>query len=67
MLTKFLQEYIMGLLFYYDLRSQPCRSVYLFLKANGIKYESKLIELPNGKMTVDILVYVFYIKELDIA
>ncbi|KAH3851693.1 glutathione S-transferase theta-1-like [Dreissena polymorpha] len=39
----------MVLEFYYDLLSQPCRAVYLFLKAAGIKFEPKVIDLMKGE------------------
>lgn len=39
----------MVLRFYYDLMSQPCRAVYLFLKVNSIPFESKLIALRKGE------------------
>lgn len=35
--------------FYYDLLSQPCRAIYVFLKAAGVQFEPKLIELTKGK------------------
>lgn len=39
----------MVLEFYYDLLSQPCRAVYLFLRANDVNFETKLVDLLNGK------------------
>ncbi|KAL4224352.1 Glutathione S-transferase theta-1 [Mactra antiquata] len=35
--------------FYYDLLSQPCRAVYMFLQGTGIEYEKKPIELVKGE------------------
>jgi len=37
---------------FYDLFSQPCRAVVLFLEANKIPYESVLISLTEGTSTV---------------
>ena len=34
---------------FYDLLSQPCRAVVLFLEVNKIPYESVLISLREGK------------------
>lgn len=39
----------MVLVFYYDLLSQPCRSVYLLLKSTGVQFESKELELFKGE------------------
>lgn len=33
---------------YLDLRSQPCRSVFLFARAVGIPFEFKLVDLSKG-------------------
>ena len=38
----------MVLIYYYDLMSQPCRALYIFLKMAGIPFESRTIAL--GKM-----------------
>ncbi len=35
----------MPLTYYYDLMSQPCRAVYIFLKMTGIPYQAKEIAL----------------------
>jgi glutathione S-transferase len=35
----------MPLIYYYDLMSQPCRALYIFLKMTGISYQSKEIAL----------------------
>jgi glutathione S-transferase len=35
----------MPLLYYFDLMSQPCRAVYIFLKMTGIPYQAKEIAL----------------------
>ena len=45
----------MVLQFYYDLLSQPCRSVYLFLKATGIEFEAKELELLKGICVLIVL------------
>ena len=37
---------------FYDLISQPCRAVVLFLEANKIPYESVLISFEEGTSTV---------------
>lgn len=39
----------MVLEFYYDLLSQPCRAVYIFLKASGVPFEAKILELRKGE------------------
>lgn len=36
---------------YYDLLSQPCRAVLLFLKCTGIPYVEKPVALRNGEQT----------------
>ena len=43
----------MPLVFYYDLMSQPCRAVYIFLKASGIPFESKEIALRKLEQTTE--------------
>ncbi len=35
----------MPLSYYYDLMSQPCRAVYIFLKMTSISYQSKEVAL----------------------
>ena len=35
---------------FYDLLSQPCRAVILFLEANKIPYETVVISLVEGKV-----------------
>jgi len=46
----------MVLTFYYDLLSQPCRAVYMFLKAADIEFESKVLQLTKGEhMTPEVL------------
>ncbi len=35
----------MPLVYYYDLMSQPCRALYIFLKMTGISYQGKEIAL----------------------
>lgn len=39
----------MPLSFYYDLMSQPCRAVYIFLKMTGIPYQAKEIALRKAE------------------
>nr|QGA31151.1 glutathione transferase theta 1 [Pardosa pseudoannulata] len=39
----------MGLKVYYDLMSQPCRALIMFLKLNNIPFESKVIALRKGE------------------
>ncbi|OWF55350.1 glutathione S-transferase theta-1-like [Mizuhopecten yessoensis] len=39
----------MVLTFYYDLLSQPCRAVYIFMKMNNIPFETKTINLLRGE------------------
>lgn len=39
----------MALKYYFDLMSQPSRAVYIFLKANNIKFEPKPIALRKGE------------------
>ena len=43
----------MPLIFYYDLMSQPCRALYIFLKMTGISFESKEIALRKLEHTTD--------------
>jgi glutathione S-transferase len=43
----------MPLVFYYDLMSQPCRALYIFLKMTGIPFESKEIALRNLEQMSD--------------
>lgn len=43
----------MGLVFYYDLMSQPCRALYIFLKMAGIPFESKQIALRKLEHMTD--------------
>ena len=43
----------MPLLYYYDLMSQPCRALYIFLKAAGIPFQSKEIALRKGEHMTD--------------
>ncbi|CAF0885165.1 unnamed protein product [Adineta ricciae] len=43
----------MPLIFYYDLMSQPCRALYIFLKMTGIPFESKEIALRKLENTTD--------------
>lgn len=38
----------MALKFYYDLMSQPSRTVYMFLKLNKISFEDKKVALRKG-------------------
>lgn len=46
---KSLQVAVMALQFYGDLNSQPCRSVYIFLKKNNIPFEYKEVRLFMGE------------------
>ncbi|XP_076435268.1 glutathione S-transferase theta-1-like [Babylonia areolata] len=39
----------MALFYYYDLMSQPCRALYMFLRLNKIPYEDKLVALRKGE------------------
>lgn len=39
----------MVLEFYYDLKSQPCRAIFLFLKGTGIQFEAHPLELFKGE------------------
>ena len=43
----------MPLVFYYDLMSQPCRALYIFLKMAGIPYEPKEIALRKMEHQTD--------------
>ena len=46
-------EFQMPLIFYYDLMSQPCRALYIFLKMTGIPFESKEIALRKLEHMTD--------------
>ncbi|KAL8576061.1 hypothetical protein ACOMHN_001411 [Nucella lapillus] len=39
----------MALRYYYDLMSQPCRALYMFLRLNKIPYEDKPVALRKGE------------------
>ncbi|XP_032931718.1 glutathione S-transferase theta-2B [Catharus ustulatus] len=39
----------MGLELYLDLRSQPCRALYIFARSNNIPFEFKHVELAKGE------------------
>ncbi|XP_076453326.1 glutathione S-transferase theta-1-like [Babylonia areolata] len=39
----------MALKYYYDLMSQPCRAVYMFLRLNKIRYEDKPLAVRKGE------------------
>ncbi len=43
----------MPLVFYYDLMSQPCRALYIFLKMTDIPFESKEIALRKLEQMTD--------------
>ncbi|UJR08685.1 hypothetical protein I4U23_012943 [Adineta vaga] len=43
----------MTLKFYYDLMSQPCRALYIFLKMTGIPYEAKEVALRKLEHMTD--------------
>lgn len=40
----------MPLKFYGNLLSQPCRAIFIFLKANQIPYEFKFIDMAKGML-----------------
>jgi hypothetical protein len=40
----------MSLKFYGNLLSQPCRAIFLFLKANEIPYEFKFVDMAQGML-----------------
>lgn len=48
-----------GLKVYFDLMSQPCRAVMLFLKVNNISFSEKPIDLRHGECCLnhDIMRY----------
>ncbi len=35
--------------YYYDLMSQPCRALYIFLRINNIPFEDKEIAIRKGE------------------
>lgn len=41
------------LTYYYDLMSQPCRALYIFLKSTGIPFQSKEIALRKLEHMTD--------------
>lgn len=43
----------MALKFYYDLMSQPCRALYIFLKMTGIQFQPKEIALRKLEHMMD--------------
>ncbi|KAK3084103.1 hypothetical protein FSP39_008224 [Pinctada imbricata] len=43
----------MALKYYYDLMSQPCRALYIFLKMNNIPFEGIQVALRNGENRQD--------------
>ena len=43
----------MPLVYYYDLMSQPCRALYIFLKMTGIPFESKEVALRKLEQMTD--------------
>ena len=43
----------MALKYYYDLMSQPCRALYIFLKMTGIPYEAKEVALRKLEHMTD--------------
>ncbi len=43
----------MPLAYYYDLMSQPCRAVYIFLKMTGIPFQPKEIALRKLENMTD--------------
>jgi len=45
----------MVLEFYYDLQSQPSRALYIFMKANNVKFESRLTLLGGGKTKIKVM------------
>ncbi|CAL1268839.1 unnamed protein product [Larinioides sclopetarius] len=55
----------MSLRVYYDLMSQPCRALLIFLKKNNIPFESKVIALRKGQQKLLKLFLCDKIKVLD--
>jgi len=49
----------MVLEFYYDLASQPSRALYIFMKANNVKYEARVTDLFKG-ITLRTIVHLVY-------
>ena len=52
---------------FYDLVSQPCRAVVMFLDANKIPYESAVIKIAEGDCShyayTDLWAYLFKVIE----
>ena len=44
-----LEDIMAQLKYYFDLMSQPCRAVYIFLKVNKIPFEEKRIHIHKGE------------------
>ncbi len=56
----------MPLTYYYDLMSQPCRAVYIFLKMTGIPFQAKEIALRKLENTTDEFVQLNPFKKVPV-
>ena len=56
----------MPLSYYYDLMSQPCRAVYIFLKMTGIPYQPKEIALRKLENLSDEFVRINPFKKVPV-
>jgi glutathione S-transferase len=57
----------MPLKYYYDLMSQPCRAVYIFLKMTGIPYQPKEIALRKLEHFSDEFVQINPFKKVPVV
>ena len=51
----------MVLEFYYDMVSEPCRAIYLFLKLNKVPFEPKEVSIIKGKFICSCKSHLFMI------
>jgi glutathione S-transferase len=56
----------MPLAFYYDLMSQPCRAVYMFLRMTGIPFQAKEIALRKLEHMTDDFARVNPMKKVPV-
>jgi glutathione S-transferase len=62
---NFFLRFQMPLSYYYDLLSQPCRAVYIFLKMTGIPFQPKEVALRKLENMTDELVKINTVPVID--